>query len=165
MSGWQVAGKCSASAQSVLKEDKRQKTLLATLAGSSLALATDFARQALSALVECSFRGSAFPTFPDDGCRRSDVSNVFESSDAIASGAPTQSMSDPRRFRRPFPTSQTTSRHCFRHSSTFRISSTTHFRQSSSFQPRTFAASPRRFLQLRPKDPTFRHTSPIPDSA
>ena len=39
--------------------------MLATLAGGSLALATDFARQALSALVECSFRGSAFPTFPD----------------------------------------------------------------------------------------------------
>ena len=60
-----MAGERLASAHSVLKEDKRQGTLLATLAGGSLALATDFARQALSALVECSFRGSAFPTFPD----------------------------------------------------------------------------------------------------
>ena len=60
-----MAGERLASAHSALKEDKRQGTLLATLAGGSLALATDFARQALSALVECSFRGSAFPTFPD----------------------------------------------------------------------------------------------------
>ena len=65
MSGWRVADERSASAHSALKEDKRQGTLLATLAGGSLAPATDFARQALSALVECSFRGSAFPTFPD----------------------------------------------------------------------------------------------------
>ena len=65
VSGWRAAGERSASAQSVLKEDKRQGTLFATLAGGLLALATDFAHQALLALVECSFRGSVFPTFPD----------------------------------------------------------------------------------------------------
>ena len=65
-SGQRAAGEQLASAQSALKEDKRQRTLLATLAGGSLALATDFACQTLSALVECSFRGSVFPTFPDE---------------------------------------------------------------------------------------------------